>query len=774
MIFNGRREDWRLLTGTGKYTADWNFPDQLHGFFLRSDHAHAEIVSIELEAARRSLGVVALFTGADTAGFGSAPQHMAMPGKDGMTVRVPKRAVLADARVRHVGQEIAFVVAATAHQAQDAAESIEVQYRDLPVLAEAPDALAPDAPQIHDGIPGNLCFDYEYGDEPQTTEAFSHAAHVVRITLDSQRLIGCPMEPKACVAAFDPQSGRYDIYVSTQGMSLMQAALSGMTGVPAQRIRVHAQDVGGSFGIRSDAYAEYCAAMLAARALGRPVKWVASRSETFLSDYHGRAASLTGELALDRDGILLGMRIQWVVNSGAYLTSTGPIINTLVPSFHAGNVYRIPALYGRHRLAFTNTTPTIAYRGAGRPNVAYLIERLMDEAARTMGIDRIDLRRRNLLSREDFPYRTPIPMSVYDSGDPPGLLEEVLRQAHWSKFGERRAEAPRRGRLRGIGCAIFIEPAGAGRAPKEEVAIRFDDSGRAVLYALAGPSGQGHETVFPEIVAGILGIDANSVTLRASDPDGPPLVGEGTMASRSLMAHGGAAVMAAREVVRKGTDLAAKDLEVAAEDIEFRDGRYHVKGTDVSIGMGEIATKHGRLLDSAGEIPLPWSYPSGAHVAEIEIDPETGALEICRYVAVTDCGRIINRVLVEGQMHGGIAQGIGQAMGEHAIYDRDTGQLLTGSFVDYELPRADGVPDMALHDRSTPTPGNPLGAKGIGESGTTGAVPVIANAVIDALRPLGIHHLDFPYTPQCIWRAIRAAKNAAPEESLSPPPQGSG
>lgn len=763
MIFKGRREDWRLLTGAGKYTADWNFPGQLHGFFLRSDRAHADIVSIELEAARRSPGVVAVFTGADTAGFGSAPQHMAIPGKDGMAVRVPRRDVLANGRVRHVGQEIAFVVAATAHQAQDAAESIEVQYRDLPVLSEARDALAPDAPQIHGNVPGNLCFDYEYGDEPRTSEAFSRAARAVRITLDSQRLIGCPMEPKACVAAFDPHDGRYDVYASTQGMSLMQLALSAITGVAAERIRVRAQDVGGGFGIRSDAYAEYGAAMLAARALGRPVKWVASRSETFLSDYHGRAASLTGELALDRDGILLAMRIQWVVNSGAYVTSTGPIINTLVPSFHAGNVYRIPALYGRHRLAFTNTTPTIAYRGAGRPNVVYLIERLMDEAAWTMGVDRTDLRRRNLLSRQDFPYRTPVPMSVYDSGDPPGLLEEALRQARWSAFEERRAEAESRGRLRGIGCAIFIEPAGAGRAPKEEVVIRFDDSGNAVLYALAGPSGQGHETVFPEIVAAILGIGADRITLRAGDPDGPSLVGEGTMASRSLMAHGGAAVMAAREVLRKGTDLAAKDLEVAAQDIEFRGGRYHVKGTDVSIGMEEIAIRHGRLLDSAGEIPLPRSYPSGAHVAEIEIDPETGAVEICRYVAVTDCGRMINRVLVEGQLHGGIAQGIGQAVGEHAFYDRDTGQLLTGSFADYELPRADGMPDMSLHDRSVPAPGNPLGAKGVGESGTTGAVPGVANAVIDALRPLGIHHVDFPYTPQRIWRAIRAAKNTVPE-----------
>src|SRR2546427_694286 len=450
----------------------------------------------------------------------------------------------------------------------------------------------------------------------------------------------------------------------------MRGSASGITGIPAEKIRVHAYDVGGGFGIRSDAYAEYCVAMLAAKAIGKPVKWTSSRSETFVSDYHGRAAKLIGELALDKEGRFLAIRINWIVNTGAYLSTPGPLINTLPPGLHAINLYRIPVMYGRHRLGVTNTTPTTAYRGAGRPNVCYLAERLVEEAAREMKIDRLELRRRNLIPKEAFPY----------------------------------------------------------------------------------------QTVYPEVVGEALGMDPEKITLRASDPDGPRLVGEGTIGSRSMMAHGGALLVAAREVVRKGTALAAKDLEVAPNDLEFAKGRYRVKGTDVSIGMEDLAKKYGSALDSGGEIPLPRSFPSGAHVAEVEIDPETG-VEILRYTAVDDCGRIINHVLLDGQLHGGIAQGIGQVMGEHAIYDPASGQLLNGTFMDYEMPRADGMPEIRLYDRSIPSPGNPLGVKGAAEAGTTAAVPTVANAVIDPLRPLGIHHLDFPYTPDRVWHAIRATRS---------------
>ena len=761
--FKGRREDLRLLTGQGKYTSDWNLPGQLYAHFLRSDRAHAEIVSIDIARAAKSPGVVAVFTGADTAkaGFKSTPQLARYPGRGGVTIKVPHRDGLANGRVRFVGQEVALVVASSASAAQDAAERIEVAYRDLPVVVEAEAALAPGSEQIYPDIPGNLSFDYEYGDEAKTNEAFSRAAHVTRVVLDSQRMVGNPMEPKACLAAYDAAADKYHLYVSSQGLSLMRGSASGITGIPADKIMVHAQDVGGGFGIRSDAYAEYCVALLAAKTLAKPVKWTSTRSETFLSDYHGRAAKLQGELALDKDGHFLAIRIQWIVNAGAYLSAPGPLINTLPPGLHAINLYRIPAMYGRHRLALTNTTPTTAYRGAGRPNVCYLAERLVEEAAREMRIDRVELRRRNLIPKEAFPYQTPHPHSVYDSGDPLGLLDEAIERSGWKTFDARRAEAKQRGRLRGIGCAVFVEPAGAGAAPKEEAMIKFGESGNAILYSLAGPSGQGHETVYPEVVGEALGMDPERITLRASDPDGPKLVGEGTIGSRSMMAHGGSLLVAAREVVRKGTELAAKDLEVAPTDVEFKQGRYRVKGTDLSVGIEDLAKKHPGALDSTGEIPLPRSFPSGAHVAEVEVDPETGTVEILRYTAVDDCGRIINHVLLDGQLHGGIAQGIGQAMGEHAIYDRASGQLLTGTFMDYEMPRADGMPEIQLHDRSIPSPGNPLGVKGAGEAGTTGAVPAVANAVIDALRPLGIDALDFPYTPDRVWHAIRAAKGKA-------------
>ncbi|MCZ7563308.1 MAG: xanthine dehydrogenase family protein molybdopterin-binding subunit [Burkholderiales bacterium] len=763
--YKGRREDGRLLTGAGRYTADWDLPGQLYGAFLRSDRAHAEIVRLNVAPARAAAGIVAVLTGADTAraGYKSPPPLVKYPGRGGATIKVPQRDLLARDRVRFVGQEIALVVATSALAAHDAAELIEIEYRDLPAVADARDALVPGAPLLYDDVPGNLCFEFEYGDTAKTAAAFAAAAHVTRLTLDCQRMSGNPMEPKACLAAYDPASGVYDVYASSQGMSMMVAGLAGVTGIAADKIRAHALDVGGGFGIRSQAYSEYCVLMLAARTVGRPVKWVGSRSETFVSDHHGRAATIAGELALDRDGNFLGIRFEWTCNMGAYLSQAGPLINTMTPSQHPVNIYRIPAAYGLHRLTLTNTTPTTAYRGAARPNVVYIVERLVDEAARELGVDRIALRRRNLIPKEAFPYQTPT--AQYDSGDPPGLLAEMLDNAEWASFEARRAEARQRGRLRGIGCAAFVEPAGAGGAPKEEVAIKFGASGEATLYVLAGPSGQGHETVFPEIVGDLLGVDPERITLRAGDPDGPALVGEGTIGSRSMMAHGGALAVAAREVIRKGADLAARALEAAAADIEFRAGRYHVKGTDLSTGIAELAEKFASAgehpLDSRGEIPLPRAFPSGAHAAEVEVDPETGAIEVLRYVAVDDCGRVINHVLLDGQLQGGIAQGLGQVLGEHLRYDPASAQLLTGTFMDYYMPRADAIADVRLYDHSVPSPGNPLGVKGAGEAGTTGAVAALANAVIDALRPLGIHHLDFPYSPDRVWRAIREASGAA-------------
>ena len=749
--FKGRREDDRLLTGGGRYTADWNLPGQLYGYFLRSDRAHAEILSFKIP--EDFPGVKAILTGEDTADLKTPPPMVRYPGKGGSTIKVPHREVIARSRVRYVGQEVALVVATSPAAAQDAAEAIEIGYRDLPAVVEARAALEAGAPQLHDEIPGNLSFDYVYGDERATEAAFARAAHVTRLTLDSTRVSGTPMEPKACLVAYDARTESFDVYTSTQGLALMLPNFVAITGVPAEKIRIHARDVGGGFGIRSQAYPEYCALMLAARKVGKPVKWVGSRFETIVSDHHGRAAHLEGELALERDGRFLGLRVRWVVNVGAYLSQPGPLINTLNPASHAINVYRIPALYGRHLLALTNTTSTTAYRGAGRPNVAYLVERLVDEAARELDIDRTELRRINFIPKQAFPYKTPVG-STYDSGDPAGEFEAALEKSDWDGFESRRKESMRNRKLRGIGCAVFCEPSGAAALPKEEAMIRFGSTGNATLHVMAGPSGQGHETVLPEVVGEILGLPPEEITLRASDPSGPALMGAGTVGSRSMMSHGGALAATAKEVIRKAFDLAAKELEVSSSDLEFNDGRFRVKGTDVSMPFREVARRYGPELDTKGSIPTPTAYPGGAHVAEVEIDRDTGEVEVVRYVAVDDCGRVLNHVLLDGQLHGGIVQGLGQALAEHCVYDKASGQLLTGSFMDYAMPRAEIMTRVELHDHSVPSPSNPLGVKGAGEAGTTGALPAVANAVIDALRPLGIHHLDFPFSSARIWKAM--------------------
>ena len=677
--FRGRREDARLLTGQGRYTADWNRPGQVHAAFLRADRAHAVLRSIDTEAARAAPGVMAVLTGADAiaAGFdrGSAP--MPVKGR-GEALRIPARPALATDRVRFVGEPVALVVAATAHQAQDGAELIAVEYDALPAVADAARALAPGAPVIHDAVPGNLCFDFDYGDEAATDAAFASAAHVVRLTLTSGRVVGNPMEPKAALAQWDGDV--LDLWTSTQGMTAFRDSLAAQSGLPPERIRIRAKDVGGGFGIRGPAYPEHMALALAARITGRPVKWIASRSETFLSDYHGRGLVMTGALALDADGGFLALRHEWLADQGAHPVATGPLINALNPATMCTGCYRIPAVYGRHRLAITNTVPITAYRGAGRPDMAYIVERLVDEAARQTGIDRIELRRRNLIPPEAFPYRLPTGavVSEYDSGDYRAGLDKALAEADWGGFPARRAEAAARGKLRGIGCAVFVEPSG-GVVPKDEVAITFDPDGQVVLHTVVTSNGQGHETVYPEIVARVLQIDPARVRLSAGDPEGPRLEGGGAFASRSMMSHGAASLVAAREVVEKGKALAADTLEAAAADIEFADGAYRVAGTDRVIELTALAADG--ALDTTTGLTATRAFPSGAHVAEVEVDPETGMTEVVRYTAVDDCGVVMNPTLLHGQILGGLFQGLGQVLGEICVYDGD-GQLATGSFMD--------------------------------------------------------------------------------------------
>ena len=759
--YSGRREDLRLLTGAGRYTSDIDAAGQLHGAFLRADRAHALIVGIEVAAAEAAPGVHKVLLGWETEAAGWHRSQVLLPykGRGDQGLLVPPRPALATDRVRFVGEPVALVVAETAHQAQDAAELIVIEYEDLAALPSPAAALAAGAVQIHRSVPGNLCFDYEYGDLAATDAAFESAAHVVALDLTSDRVVGNPMEPKSALASWDGEF--LDLWTGTQGMTALRDSLVGLTGLAPERVRVRAHDVGGGFGIRGPAYPEHVALAFAARAVGRPVKWVASRSETFLSDYHGRGLEMHAELALDAKGGFLAIRHEWRADQGAYPVATGPLINTLNPAMMCTGCYRIPAVYGRHLLAITNTIPITAYRGAGRPDMAYVVERLVDEAAARLGFDRLDLRRRNAVPPEAFPYRLPTPgpmAAVYDSGSYVALIDRAVAVADWAGFAGRRAESEAAGRLRGIGLGLFVEPSG-GVVPKDEIAITFGGAtaDEITIHTVTHSSGQGHETVFPEIVARVLGIAADRVRLSAGDPEGPVLVGGGAFASRSMLSHGAASHLAAVAVIEKGRALAAEALEAAETDLEYAGGAYRIVGTDRALGFLDLVRAHPRgeahPLDTTTGLPSGRAYPSGAHVAEVEIDPATGLVELLNYVAVDDCGTVLNHTLLEGQILGGLMQGLGQVFGEQAQYDAD-GQFLTGSFMDYAMPHSDLVRRVHIESLVTPSPNNVLGVKGAGEAGTTGALPTAMNAIMDALRPVGVVGLDMPASAHRVWRAL--------------------
>jgi aerobic carbon-monoxide dehydrogenase large subunit len=762
--FRGRREDFRLVTGRGHYTADKNFDGQAAARFVRSDRAHANIVRIDTGRARATPGVLEVLTGADlvAAGWKGLPAMAFFKGVGGSALRVPFRTGLAHMRVRFVGEPIAVVVTETDHIAQDAAELVEIEYEDLPVSVEAGEAVAADAVRIHEDVPGNLAFEYEYGNQQAAEQALAGAAHVVRVELRAQRIAGNPMEPKSCLARYDAASGVFDLSIPTQGTADLKAALGQITGLGPERIRIHSIDVGGAFGIRNEVYPEFLAIMFAAQKTGCAVKWTGTRSETLSGDHHARAADLIGELGLDRRGRFVALRVEWLVNLGAFCSNAGPLINTVAaPTSSAISLYNVPAVHGRHRLIFTNTTPTTAYRGAGRPNVSYLWERLVEEAAAVTGIDSVKLRRLNFLRKDMFPMRTPT-NSNYDSADPDRLLTTALQAAAWDGFKARRKAAKAKGKLRGLGLAMFLEPSGG--VGKEQVEIRIEPDGRVAMYSNAGPSGQGHETVFPALVANVLGYPEGKVELRYNDVAAPKLAGTGSFGSRSLISHGSALSTAAKEMVEKGRKLAANEFEVAPEDVVFDDGNYSVAGTDLRTSMKALIEKRwgepAHPLDTNVTIDLATAFPSGAHIAEVEIDPATGELALVNYVAADDCGTIYNHALVEGQLHGGLMQGIGQVIGEHIVYEPDTGQLLSGSFMDYFMPRAEHFMPVTLIDCGAPSPANALGAKGAGEAGATGAVPALANAVLDALKPLGVGKLDMPYTSDRIWAAIHAGSKS--------------
>jgi carbon-monoxide dehydrogenase large subunit len=757
----GRLEDRRLLTGQGKFTSDWNFPNQAYAAFLRSDRAHADIVSIDVSAALAAPGVLAVLTGKDVAeaGYRSIPTNLGVKDRHGEPLKKPARPVLAQGKVRHVGECVACVVAESAHAAQDAAELIAVEYKELPAVTVAEKALAPGAAQLHAELPGNLSFDWVAGDESATDAAFRAASKVVKIALENPRMIGNPMEPRACLATYDAQSQKYALYACTQGTAGMRGQLVYTMGVPDDKIDVIAEDVGGGFGVRFNMYPEYCAALLAAKRVGRPVKWTGSRSEVFLSDEQGRDVSSESELALDASGKFLALRFTYVADLGAYLAPTGPFVNTQGVVACLTGVYDVRAACARVKLVVTNKSPGAAYRGAGRPVMSYMLERLVEQAAIELNMDPAELRRKNLVTRDRFPYQAVSGVS-YDCGDFEGVLADALRASDWAGFPARRKQSQARGRLRGRGMAAYIEASGGGFAPSDQVEVRFGADGAITLYAVSHNHGQGHETTYAQVVSRVTGLPLENFRLRNGDP-AVRLVGNATGGSRSLLGVGSVMQLAAKQVVEKGLALAARDLEAAAADIEFADGSYRIKGTDRAVTLLALAKKYAgtpQSLDVKSEGKFGVTFPNGCHVAEVEIEPETGIAEIVRFAAVDDAGNIVNHQIVEGQMQGGITQGAGQVFGEEAVYDPETGQLLTGSFMDYPMPRAGLVEGLSIQEHPVPTASNPLGAKGVGEAGVSGSLPAIMNAVADALRQAGVGHFDMPATPDRIWHALESAR----------------
>ena len=762
-----RREDVRLLTGGGAYSDDVSLPGEAFAAFLRSPFGHGAIRNVDTDAARAAPGVLAVFTGDDLAAAGIGPLPNATPFKssDGSPIIVPPRPALALDRVRHAGEPIAVVIAETAAQAADAAELIELDIDPLPAVVDVAAAIGPDAPQLHAEAPHNVCLDQQVGDADAVAAAFGRAAHVARLALTTNRLVGNPMEPRSAVADYDAASATFRLVSGSQGVNVMRGLLAkSVFQVAPEKMHIVTNDVGGGFGIKTQPYPEYVAILFAARALGRPVKWRGTRSEGFLADNQARDGVLTGEMAFDAGGNILALRVDLLAAMGGYLSSHGPAAATRNVFNCLTGVYRTPAIAFRSRCIFTNAAPVGPYRGAGRPEAAYIVERLIDTAARELGIDRIDLRRRNMIPADAMPYATPLDQ-VYDSGDFAGTMDDALDLAGWQGFAARKAHSAEAGKLRGIGLACFVETAGG--VLDEGAEIGFTDDGGIAVRIASQSNGQGHVTSFAQVVAERLQVPYDRVTILEGDSALTPAIGAASTASRSMAIAGSAVAVTCDSVIAKGRILAGHVLEAAPADIEFSGGAFRIAGTDRAIGLLDLAVAlRGRddlpegmpaSLDSGEVFTSPeQTYPNGCHICEVEIDPETGIVDIVNYVAVDDCGTVVNPMIVHGQVHGGVAQGLGQVLGEHAVYDED-GQLLAGSFMDYMMPRADDMPGFALGFHPTHCTTNPLGAKGAGEAGTTGALPAAMNAILDALGERGIHQMDMPATPQKIWAALRDA-----------------
>ena len=777
-----RKEDHRFITGKGQYVDDINRPNQLYAVILRSPLAHGKIKSLETDAAKAAPGVVAVFTGADmaAAGVGGLPCGWGITSSDGSPMAEPGHPPLAVDVVHHVGDQVAVVLAETKAAARDAVELIEVDYDDLPAVASLDAAAAEGAPLVWDDAPGNICFDWEIGDAAATDAAFAKAAQVVSIDIVNNRLIANAMEPRAAIGDYDSGKDEYTLFTTSQNPHVIRMLMGAFVlGIPEHKLRVVSPDVGGGFGSKIFHYAEEAIVTWASKQVDRPVKWTADRSESFISDAHGRDHVSHAELALSEDGEFLGLRVDTRANLGAYLSTFGPAVPTILYATLLAGTYKTPAIHARVRGMFTHTVPVDAYRGAGRPEASYLLERLVDRAAKVTGIDPIELRRRNFIKPDEFPYQTPVALE-YDIGDYDAAVDKALELADYDNFAQRREESASRGKLRGVGIATYIEACGiapsnvagalGARAGLYEAGtVRVNPTGSVSVFTGSHSHGQGHETTFAQLVTEALGVDFDNVSIVHGDTAKVPF-GMGTYGSRSA-AVGGVALMNALEKIRtKSRKIAAHLLEASAEDIEFKDGKLTVVGTDRSVAFGDVAmaayvphnypldTLEPGLEETAFYDPKNFTFPAGCHICEVEIDPDTGVVDVVSFTAADDFGRIINPMIVEGQVHGGVTQGIGQALYEQCVYD-DSGQLLSGSMMDYCLPRADNVPNFAVTTNVTPCTHNVLGVKGCGEAGAIAAPPAVINAVVNALAEYEIDDMPMPATPERVWRAIQSATN---------------
>ncbi len=778
-----RKEDYRFLTGAGQYTDDIVLPQQTYGIFVRSPHAHARLGNIDIEAARGAPGVVAVFTGADLAAaqVGGLPCGWLIHSTDGSPMREPPHPVLAVGKVRHVGDPVALVIAETAKAAKDAAELVTVDYDLLPAVADTAHAADAGQPAVHDEVPDNVCYTWGHGDKAATDAAFAQAAHVTTLDIVNNRLVPNAIEPRAVNASYSRQDDSYTVYVANQNPHVERLLMAAFVlSLPESKLRIVAPDVGGGFGSKIFLYGEDVALTWASKRIGRPVKWTAERSESFVSDAHGRDHVTKAELALDRDGHFLAMRVHTTANMGAYLSTFASSVPTILYATLLAGQYATPAIYAEVKAVFTNTVPVDAYRGAGRPEATYVVERLVETAARELGMDPAEIRRRNFI--RSFPYATPVGLT-YDTGDYETCLARAIELADVAGFAQRREASKQNGKLRGLGYSCYIEACGlapskiagalGARAGLFEAGeVRVHPTGTVTVFTGSHSHGQGHETTFAQVVADRLGLGIDSVEIVHGDTGRIPF-GMGTYGSRSIAVGGTAIMKALDKIEAKAKKIAAHLLEASATDIEFANGVFRVAGTDRTKTFAEVSlaayVPHNYPLEelepgldeNAFYDPSNFTYPAGAYLCEVEVDPDTGETRIERFTAVDDFGNVINPMIVEGQVHGGLGQGIGQALLERCVYDPDTGQLLSGSYMDYAMPRASDLPEFTVEtSKGTPCTHNPLGVKGCGEAGAIGSPPAVINAIVDALAPLGVKDIQMPATPHRVWSAIQAAQSS--------------